>query len=204
METLKKKNLAYWAKILKGLYFPNCSFLEAVRGSKASWVWLSLLHGRETLIEGLRWQVQSGDGIKFWNDKWVPSLAGFKLSSSKRIGCDIEWVSDVIKKDKGVWDKDKIKQLVIEEEWKAISLIPVSCFKREDSLVWHFLSDGNYSVKSGYRIAFKNRHQKIDCQPSSSFTPNKNIWSMIWKLEVPHKVLHFWWRACSNSLEFGA
>ncbi|KAG5553928.1 hypothetical protein RHGRI_011706 [Rhododendron griersonianum] len=31
---------SYWAKIMKGLYFPNSSFLEAKKG--------------------LRWQVQSG------------------------------------------------------------------------------------------------------------------------------------------------
>lgn len=26
---------AFWAKLLKGIYFPNCTFLEAQRGSRA-------------------------------------------------------------------------------------------------------------------------------------------------------------------------
>ncbi|KAG5553929.1 hypothetical protein RHGRI_011706 [Rhododendron griersonianum] len=51
---------SYWAKIMKGLYFPNSSFLEAKKGHRASWAWMSLLHGRELLAKGLRWQVQSG------------------------------------------------------------------------------------------------------------------------------------------------
>ncbi|KAG5544452.1 hypothetical protein RHGRI_017019 [Rhododendron griersonianum] len=82
---------------------------EAARGSRASWVWLSLLHGRDTLMKGLRWQVQSGKGIRFWEDKWVPSLPGFKLMSPKPDGCDIEWVADAIDKDRGAWNKDKLR-----------------------------------------------------------------------------------------------
>ncbi|KAI8560463.1 hypothetical protein RHMOL_Rhmol04G0257600 [Rhododendron molle] len=26
------------------------------------------------------------------------------------------------------------------------------------------------------------------------------MWAAIWKLDIPHKMRHFWWRACSNSL----
>ncbi|KAI8558828.1 hypothetical protein RHMOL_Rhmol04G0126800 [Rhododendron molle] len=51
---------AYWARFFKGIYFPNSSFLQAARGSPASWAWLSLLHGRSLLDNDLRWQVQDG------------------------------------------------------------------------------------------------------------------------------------------------
>lgn len=38
-----------WAKVLKGLYFPNQGPLEAVRGSSPSWIWCSLLEGRKLI-----------------------------------------------------------------------------------------------------------------------------------------------------------
>ncbi|XP_050121457.1 uncharacterized protein LOC126599164 [Malus sylvestris] len=41
-----------WALVLKARYFPNCSFLDAKKGGRASWVWSSLLTGREILREG--------------------------------------------------------------------------------------------------------------------------------------------------------
>ena len=39
-----------WASILKARYFPNCSILDATRGCRASWVWNSLLVGRDLLV----------------------------------------------------------------------------------------------------------------------------------------------------------
>ncbi|KAB2632571.1 ribonuclease H protein [Pyrus ussuriensis x Pyrus communis] len=49
-----------WAKVLKARYFPNCSFLEAKRGGRASWAWSSLLVGRDILLRGAHWQIMNG------------------------------------------------------------------------------------------------------------------------------------------------
>nr|GEV44676.1 reverse transcriptase [Tanacetum cinerariifolium] len=45
---------AFWAKVLKGLYFPNCGFLATKRGSRPSWLWSSLLHGYDLLLQCVR------------------------------------------------------------------------------------------------------------------------------------------------------
>ncbi|KAH7857295.1 hypothetical protein Vadar_010977 [Vaccinium darrowii] len=55
---------AYWARFFKGIYFPNTSFLNASRGGRASWAWLSLLHGRNLLFKGLQWQRSSFGGSR--------------------------------------------------------------------------------------------------------------------------------------------
>ncbi|KAA3467059.1 reverse transcriptase [Gossypium australe] len=34
-----------WVKVLKGLYFPHKSIMEAEKGSRASWIWRSLVEG---------------------------------------------------------------------------------------------------------------------------------------------------------------
>lgn len=64
-----------WARVLKGLYFPNKTSLEAQRGATPSWIWSSLLEGRSLLREGLRWSIGNGELIKFWDDCWIPTLS---------------------------------------------------------------------------------------------------------------------------------
>lgn len=56
-----------------------------------------------------------------------------------------------------------------------------------------------YTVKSGYRIALQKAGSTLD-KPESSFKPNKHLWRVIWKLQVPPKIQNFWWRVCKNSL----
>jgi hypothetical protein len=67
---------------------------------------MSLLQGRDLLVKGLRWQVQDGRGINFWEDKWIPSLPSFTLASTKPPGCSIDNVADVIDLARGDWNKE--------------------------------------------------------------------------------------------------
>ena len=41
-----------WVKVMKARYFPNSSFLEAKKGSRASWAWASLLEWRKISLGG--------------------------------------------------------------------------------------------------------------------------------------------------------
>ncbi|GJR94097.1 reverse transcriptase [Tanacetum coccineum] len=72
---------AFWGRILKGIYFPNSNFLVAKKGSHPSLVWSSLLHGRDLLLQGVRWQVRNGRSISFWTQKWVPFCDDFYIRS---------------------------------------------------------------------------------------------------------------------------
>lgn len=51
-----------WVQVLKARYFPNENFLEDRIGSSPSWLWASLLHGRQLLSNHLIWRI--GNGIK--------------------------------------------------------------------------------------------------------------------------------------------
>lgn len=160
---------AYWAKILKGIYFPNSNFLQATRGSHASWAWLSLLHGRDLLSKGLRWQVQDGSSIDFWRDSWVPSLEGFKIQSTKPLNSNIRMVEDVIDARNGKWNEQKLSLEVSPEDLQAILAISLPIVKRKDSLVWHYNTNGKYSVKSGYHLAIQRTLDSNLLRPQSSF-----------------------------------
>ncbi|KAM2676113.1 hypothetical protein EV1_002811 [Malus domestica] len=43
---------SFWAKVLKGGYFPNVDALSATNGSRASWAWSSFLEGQAIIIQG--------------------------------------------------------------------------------------------------------------------------------------------------------
>ncbi|KAM2126643.1 hypothetical protein ACFX1R_006638 [Malus domestica] len=54
---------SFWAKVLKGRYFPNVDALSATKGSRASWAWSSLLEGQAIIIQGARWQIGNGAAV---------------------------------------------------------------------------------------------------------------------------------------------
>lgn len=60
------------AKILKERYFPSTNVLNADRPRKASFVWKSLLQGRDFLKKGLKFAIGDGSCINAWFDPWLP------------------------------------------------------------------------------------------------------------------------------------
>lgn len=75
------------------------------------------------------------------------------LTTSKPTGDETVWVQDFIDMDRKSWKKERLLQVISKEEVEAILTIPISMFQREDLLMWHHTSNGEYSVKSGYHIA---------------------------------------------------
>ncbi|XP_062011234.1 uncharacterized mitochondrial protein AtMg00310-like [Rosa rugosa] len=66
------------ASLYKAKYFPGCSFLDAELVSGALYAWRSIIHGRELLKKGLRFQVGTGSNIAVWSDPWLPLPFSFK------------------------------------------------------------------------------------------------------------------------------
>ncbi|CAN6570663.1 unnamed protein product [Malus baccata var. baccata] len=124
-----------WASVIKGRYFPNCSFFDAKRGGRASWAWSSLLV--------------------------VPVSLNLRVNS-------------LLSTDNGSWEIDFLKPFLVEEEIKAIyethSGDPIS----KDRLVWPFVKNGIYSVKSGYHWAMtRNIQQRIGNPHRSALIPKR-------------------------------
>ncbi|CAN6713710.1 unnamed protein product [Malus baccata var. baccata] len=124
-----------WASVIKGRYFPNCSFFDAKRGGRASWAWSSLLV--------------------------VPVSLNLRVNS-------------LLSNDNGSWEIDFLKPFLVEEEIKAIyethSGDPIS----KDRLVWPFVKNGIYSVKSGYHWAMtRNIQQRIGIPHRSALIPKQ-------------------------------
>ncbi|RYR59558.1 hypothetical protein Ahy_A05g025460 [Arachis hypogaea] len=55
-------------QILKAIYFPDGNFWEARTKKGSSWVWKSLVHGRELIRKKGKWSVRDRSQISIWRD----------------------------------------------------------------------------------------------------------------------------------------
>jgi hypothetical protein len=60
------------ARVLKGRYFPNTDFWHAPKPRSSSYMWRSILHGRDLLVEGVRWGIVDGKTVNILSDNWIP------------------------------------------------------------------------------------------------------------------------------------
>lgn len=52
-----------------------------------------------------------------------------------------------------MWNESLIRRIFNLEEANAILSIVFGCNSNPNRLIWHYTPDGEYSTKSGYRIA---------------------------------------------------
>ncbi|CAN1156138.1 Putative ribonuclease H protein At1g65750 [Linum perenne] len=184
---------ALWTQLLKGLYFPNTSFLQASRHHKSSWIWSGIIEGRKSLILGLRKNIGDGNDTSIV-DAWIPESAGFKASCSEAF---MKFkVSDFILNPHRKWDLQKLKAAFPADVVEQILLIPLGPEGFPDKFVWHFESTGKFTVRSCYRYLQSITHpqnQPVDVSL-------KKLWKWLWHLDLPPKLKFFLWRACKNAL----
>ena len=53
------------ARVLKGRYFPNCTFWDAPLPRSSSFTWRSLMYGKEILMKGILWRVGNGKNYSY-------------------------------------------------------------------------------------------------------------------------------------------
>ena len=189
------------SKVLKGIYFPFSSFMEAKQGTRASWIWSSLLKGREVLKKGCRWHVRSGSDINIWSDLWIPTLPEFKTTSQKPDEVEIYLVKDLLEQGTGEWNLTLLNQLFSHQEQVAIQKIPACMGIGNDKMIWHHDNKGQYSVKSGYKMLKQQaRENNLTRLGAGNSQRNNEIWSSIWHLKIPPKVRVFLWKCSWNAL----
>lgn len=190
----------FWASILKGLYFPNGSGLDAKKGASPSWLWSSLMEGKDLLDKGLRWNVGNGEKIQFWGDHWIPSWEEGKIFSRTPTDCVWDRVSDFIDKPAMTWNEGKLRSCVSNEETEAILKIPISITGSEDKIIWKHNKSGKFTVKSGYHQAYDAKARRKVQRPSSSRCIPRKVWTKLWSTPTIPKVRHFIWRIVRNWL----
>lgn len=62
---------------LKNKYFRHGTIMEAKVRYKPSYIWRSLLAARDLAKEGMYWRIGSGNQVKIWKDKWIPTPTSY-------------------------------------------------------------------------------------------------------------------------------
>jgi len=143
------------------------------------------------------WRVGSGQMIDVWKHRWLPN-PGYNKIVSPRANSTVNRVSELFYSNTRIRDPGKLESNFYPWEADLVSKIQVTEACDEDLLVWPLTADGNYSVRSVYRLLAST---KASIAPSSS-TPIEQwcLWKSIWKIRTPNKIRHFLWRAVKDSL----
>ena len=97
------------------------------------------------------------------------------------------------------WKTKVIDSLFIAHEAKLIKSIPLNATLPVEKIVWAETTNGNFTVRSAYKLAislFKSR----SCGTTSDGSLLRKFWKKLWSLPIPHKVRHFCWCACRDTL----
>lgn len=187
------------ARILKHRYFAKSSFLECGKGTRPSYAWRSIQHGRELLKNGLVHKLGSGESTKVWTDAWIID----KVPRAPRYRQDATvdpmlTVDNLIDNVFNRWDVTRVRELFVEED---VNIILNTSFNRQvaDAVVWGFSRNGSYDSKSGYSLL--EAIQELQ-SPETHSLPHleKKLWSDLWKTKTSPKLRHFLWRALSGAL----
>ncbi|OMO91045.1 Endonuclease/exonuclease/phosphatase [Corchorus capsularis] len=107
-------------------------------------------------------------------------------------------VKDLINFERRCWKENVIRAFFNQTDIKTIKKIPIGSEQIDDRIIWHFTRDGNYSVKSGYKLLLSKTSSIDDNGQSSSGVQQAGYWRKIWNLNVAPKIQNFIWRACKN------
>ena len=175
-------------KVFSAKYFPNGNILDAPIHLKCSYAWRSILTARGVIEKGAIWRVGSGQMIDVWHHRWLPDLNHSKIISPNANN-DVSRVCDLLLPSTRTWDPGRLASYFLPWETDMVRKIQVCTDGEEDILIWPLTADGDYSVRSAYRMLVDNESQSL---PSSS-TPNGDgsVWKKIWKVQVAHKIRHF-------------
>jgi ribonuclease HI len=181
------------AKIFKARYFPNSSLLEASLGNNPSYVWRSLWKSCNVLQLGCRWSVGDGSKIKIMTDPWLRGQGSGWVSAPQHQGVYNLSVNNLMIEGLKQWDCNKITNLFSHAVAEEIMAVPLIREVQEDKLVWQEEQNGEYTVKSGYRILMQAKEEGRRRGMEGS-------WRCLWQIRAPPKAKHILWRICRDCL----
>jgi hypothetical protein len=183
-------------RFLKAKYFPHTSFMEAKIRGNASYLWRSICESKHVLEAGMRWRVGSGESIRIWKDRWIPSSSTYKIMSPIRHLDENASVDSLINFHSMSWNVPLLQEVFLPRDVELITQIPLSVRRPRDTLIWSGTKKGIFTVKSAYYMLL---HQSSAGEAGSSSSRELSMfWKNLWSTQVAPKVKLFAWRACRN------
>lgn len=158
------------AQVMKARYFPKGSFMECHIRNNPSYVWRSIMWGRELMKQGSYWRVGSGETLSVYRDQWIPRPNLFRPYSPQTLPTNVTVTE--LKTPEGNWNYDLIEQSFIKADAETILNISLSRRRAPDTLAWFYDPKGIFSVWSAYRLAISQKAE-LPCTTSGD---NKSMW----------------------------
>ena len=98
----------------------------------------------------------------------------------------LNMVHDLFSPGTTLWNEELLDVNFYPWEAEAIKDIYISQVEAVDALIWPHTSDGEYSVRSAYRLLVTTQQQ--DRLGVSNTEVGRDLWSSIWKMEIPTKL----------------
>ena len=121
-------------RIFKARFFPHCSFMKAKELEFGSYVWKSILKGREVIQIGARFQVGNGKSIKIWQHHWLPIKHPPLVTSPIIESIENATVDCLIDENTGKWDAKMLEGILIPAEAELVKKIPLPQSQTKDVL----------------------------------------------------------------------
>lgn len=118
------------SRILKHRYFPRSSFLDCSMGTRPSFAWRSILHGRDLLSKGLLQKIGNGTNSRVWIENWI--MAETPRPPRYRQGAIVDLtlsVSDLMDPLSGGWNVPLVHDLICAED---VDLVLSSKFNTQE------------------------------------------------------------------------
>ena len=172
------------ARILRARYYPEGDVLSAKPKPGISYAWRSILKGITVLKDGLVKRVGHGEETDIWVDPWLPG-DDCRKPITPRGQIVLQKVYELINPVTDPWDDVLVRELFWAPDVKAILALPL--FEDfVDSWAWYFAPNGQFSVKTAYRVIRDNQQRQARRQTGESSTcVDKFRWSSIWKIQCP-------------------
>ncbi|KAK2380515.1 hypothetical protein QL285_068207 [Trifolium repens] len=108
------------------------------------------------LSSGNRWRIGNGNNIPLWKENWLADALPLEpVNNNDLFYADI-LVSDIMELNPKKWNSDIVLSLFDDPTAARILATPLYPSVTDDRRIWRGESNGDYSVKSAYRICVQD------------------------------------------------
>ncbi|XP_019089170.1 PREDICTED: uncharacterized protein LOC109127977 [Camelina sativa] len=172
------------SRFLKARYYSDSNIFNAGSGNKPSFIWKSLLEGRELIKKGMRVLLGNGQTTNIWYDPWLITTPPRPPRRRDNINTDLTTVNELFLE--GLphrWNVNLLQELFIDEDVQQIIQIKLSPSEHPDLLGWHYNDSGLYTVKSGNTLVFQDKQGTWQEDLSLAVADAKE-WTECWSEEI--------------------
>ncbi|KAK4438731.1 putative mitochondrial protein [Sesamum alatum] len=97
----------------------------------------------------------------------------------------------------GRWIESNVRATFHPSDADEILCIPLGNGDHEDTLIWHFNTNGKFTVRSAHHLALELHRRNL---ASNSMMKTQGDWKFLWNRRALPKVKVFGWKLCTNAL----